>query len=361
MSYTGIKESTQRNPPRQPPDIELPPMAVFCPIPPAIHPCVGALEASSSQWLARYHYFGDEGHRHALLATNAAEFAARVAPYAITERLQIASDWDYWGFAFDDRSDDGPFATDVAAFTRYAHRLIRLLELRGPRLLDPDPLAAGLLDISTRFASYVSPAKHRHWVQAHRAWLFGVAAQVSAAEVDLDEYVAIRLNNAAGEVVTVMCELVGGYDVPLDEYHGPAVRALTEMSRLVAALDNDLHSYAKTLRLYEKNQQNIIGIIARCDECSVHTAVAKAICLRDRIMCRFVELSAQQRRLSADTRRYIQDLGFVIRGNIDWALTAPRYTAHGQSQTHTFSVAALPADCSRHSPGIRSIDWWWNL
>jgi len=93
----------------------------------------------------------------------------------------------------------------------------------------------------------------------------------------------------------------------------------------------------------------------------VHTAITKAICLRDRIMCRFLELSTQSRRLDADTGRYIQDLGHVVRGNIDWALTAPRYAAQEQMQASAFSIVDTPADCSRHSPGIPSIDWWWNI
>jgi hypothetical protein len=361
MNQTDARKSERHRPVAQSADIELPPMAVYCPIPPAIHPSAAAVEAASMVWLAGYHYFSEDADRRRLLATNSAEFAARVSPHANTERLQIASDWDYWGFAFDDHSDGGLFATDVAAFTTYAHRLIRQLEIRGPRLVDADPLTSAVIDISARFASCVSPAQHRRWVQAHRAWLFGVAAQVSATDLDLNQYLTIRLNNAAGEVVTVTCELVGGYSVPADECHSPVVQALTEMSRLLAALDNDFHSYAKTVVLQEKNQQNIISIIARQDHCSVHTAVTKAISLRDRIMCRFLELSAQSQRLDADTRRYIQDLGHVVRGNIDWALTVPRYAVQGQNQASTFSIVDTPADCSPHSPGIPSIDWWWNI
>jgi phomopsene synthease len=361
VNHASVRKSEGHGYVAQSVDIELPPMAVYCPIAPAIHPFAPVVEAASAVWLARYHYFGDDADGRALLATKSAEFAARVSPHAITERLQIASDWDYWGFAFDDHSDGGPFATDAAAFTTYAHRLVRLLEMRGPCLPDADPLTSAVIDISARFASCVSPAQHRRWVQAHRAWLFGVAAQVSATDLDLNQYLMIRLNNAAGEVVTVTCELVGGYSVPADEYHSPEVQALTEMSRLLAALDNDFQSYAKTVVLQEKNQQNIIGIIARQDHCSVRTAVTRAIALRDRIMCRFLELSSLSRRLDADTRRYIRDLGHVVRGNIDWSLTVPRYVVQGQEQASTFSIVDTPADCSPHSPGIPSIDWWWNI
>jgi hypothetical protein len=39
----------------------------------------------------------------------------------------------------------------------------------------------------------------------------------------------------------------------------------------------------------------------------------------------------------------------------------PRYAVQGQNQASTFSIVDTPADCSPHSPGIPSIDWWWNI
>jgi hypothetical protein len=99
MNHAGIRKSEGRGLVAQSADVELPPMVVYCPIQPAIHPSAAAVEAASAVWLAHYQYFGDDAFRRALLATKSAEFAARVSPHAITEWLQIASDWDYWGFA----------------------------------------------------------------------------------------------------------------------------------------------------------------------------------------------------------------------------------------------------------------------
>lgn len=86
----------------------------------------------------------------------------------------------------------------------------------------------------------------------------------------------------AGEVVTVTIELVGGYEIPDPEYNNPTIRALSEMTGLIAALDNDLHSFAKTVVMGETNQWNIIGVVAAQDGCSLEAAVDRAIPLRGR-------------------------------------------------------------------------------
>ncbi|MBF6137618.1 hypothetical protein IU501_32090 [Nocardia otitidiscaviarum] len=337
----------------------LPPIAVFCPIAPAIHPHADTLESRSMRWLAEYDYFGDS---RTLRGTKSAEFAARVSPNGITERLQIAADWDYWGFAFDDRSDRGELATDLAAFVRYAHRLLRMVETPESPPVSGDPLVAAVANISARFAAVVTPAQHRRWVAAHRAWLFGVAAQIGATEeLDIDRFLAIRLDNAAGEVVTATTELVGGYEVPDAEHAHPRIRALSEMARLIAALDNDLHSYAKTAANRESDRQNIVGVVTAGRRCDLTAGVADAIALRDRIMCRFLAVGATTRTFSSGTRQYVRDLEHVIRGNIDWAAAVPRYVVDGATVSEYFSISTTPADDSTHAPGIPCIDWWWDV
>lgn len=244
----------------------------------------------------------------------------------------------------------------------YANKVIRLLESPGSALLQADPLAQGLADISARFADVVSPVQHRRWTLAHRAWLFGVAAQIATTEMPtLDEYLTIRVNNAAGEVVTATAELVGGYEVPTSELELPRIRALGEMCRTLAALDNDLHSYPKTVALQEINQQNLVTVIATDRGCSVAEATVQAIALRDRIMCRFSRVAARRDGLSADTCRYLQDLGHVVRGNIDWAMQVPRYQVDGRLVEDIYTVGDTPTDASTDPPGISSIDWWWHI
>ncbi|WP_051714436.1 terpene synthase family protein [Nocardia rhamnosiphila] len=338
------------------------PPGIFCPIEPAIHPAVETVENRSIEWLRAGEFLDDHHQGRALIATKSAEFMARMAPHGCADRLQIASDWAYWGFAFDDRFDRGPLSKDLGGFVSYATEIVRVLEAPGSVLRETDPLVSSLVDISARFTACVTPVQHRRWVQAHRAWLFGVCAEMSATTTpSVDEYLAIRINNAAGEIVTVSTELVNAYEPPAAESELPRVRALTEMARVLAALDNDLHSHPKTVALNETNQHDLLTVIAARHACGPDEAIARAVRLRDRIMCRFLRAGTRTSGLSTDTRRYLQGLRHVVRGNLDWALDVERYRVDGRSVADCFTIDDSPTDSSPDPPGISSIDWWWQV
>lgn len=197
---------------------------------------------------------------------------------------------------------------------------------------------------------------------AQRAWLLGVAWQIRnqsrAVTPTLNDYIAMRINSAAGEPVTSMIEIVNDLDIPENDMTNPAVRACTEMSRMLASLDNDLHSYAKDIHRNEMDQ-NIVNVIVTERHCHPQDAVVTAMAIRDRIMCRFLLLrDLITPRQSAPTRHYLQDLGHVVRGNLDWGLKTPRYVVDGQHAPIP-QWADQPSDTGIQPPAS-SIAWWWD-
>lgn len=143
----------------------------------------------------------------------------------------------------------------------------------------------------------------------------------------LDDYLSMRLHSAGGEPTYAMLEIANGIDVPAVEMDSPAVCALTEMAILVAALDNDRHSYAKEADRGQTDQ-NIVTVLMAQDALSPEQALHKAVALRDSVLERFLALRAEvSRRSSADLRRYLDDLGHGIRGNIEWGLRVPAISA----------------------------------
>ncbi|CCB73200.1 protein of unknown function [Streptantibioticus cattleyicolor NRRL 8057 = DSM 46488] len=87
---------------------DMPP--VFCPIPSAIHPELALTLQRALAWLDRTGVCGDDVERAWVAGSHSAEFYARFAPEADTDRLWIAACWVYWGFAFDDACcDEGPW------------------------------------------------------------------------------------------------------------------------------------------------------------------------------------------------------------------------------------------------------------
>ena len=335
----------------------------FCPIESAIHPDVELIETRAHDWLLTRNYFGNLDNRERVIGSRSAEFYARMTPHAQVDRLQIAAEWTYWGFAFDDAyCDTFPWNVRPAEFAALAGRMVRMLEAPGMPPLAPDPYALALAELRDRFAAIGTPVQHRRWVLAQRAWLSGVTWQIGnqsrAVMPILDDYLAMRINSAAGEPVTSMIELANGPQIPADELEDPPVRACTEMSRMLASLDNDLHSYAKDIHRNEANQ-NVVSVIAAERHCSPQDAMVAAMAIRDRIMCRFLRLrDLITHRQSSITRHYLEDLGHVVRGNLDWGLNTPRYQVDGRAIAPP-QWTDQPFDDSDEPP-VPSISWWWD-
>jgi hypothetical protein len=348
--------------------------AVLCPIAPAIHPNVEAIESRAVAWIDRTHLYRTSRERAWMIGSNSAEWCARLMPDAVEERLQILTEWTYWGFFFDDqRCDSEPYCSQPGQLAELAGRLVRSLE-GPPRQLpaSTDPFIVVLQDLHGRLTDLVSPIQLRRWIDGHRHWLASVVWQNSYNErglvATLDEYLAFRGPATAGPVVVGLSDFAGGYELSEHACQHPAVRALTEMTCLIGGIDNDLQSWSKEQRL-QQSGQNVIAVLAHHYGNSAEAALGAAVALRNRIMQLFLTLSRQVAEgASEDLQRYIADLGHVIRGNLDWGRKVPRYTAQpehdadpirAQDREQSLSAASEPADAADLAD-IPSIAWWWN-
>nr|6TJZ_A Chain A, SVS_variant_AS3 [Streptomyces sp. CWA1]6TJZ_B Chain B, SVS_variant_AS3 [Streptomyces sp. CWA1] len=349
-------------------EVDLPP--IYCPLESAIHPRVHEVEKRAVEWIRRSGMCASEEERAWVIATHSADFFARFAPTAADEdRLLATSLWVYWGFAFDDhRCDNGPLSTRPAQFNALAGRVQRALE--APSAEDNgDRFVPALQDIARRFRSFGTPTQVRRFVHAHRAYLSGVAWQIGNQArghmPGLDDYLAMRLLSAGGEPTFAMLEIATGAEVPDREMHRPAVRALTEMAIMVAALDNDRHSLRKELSRGHTDQ-NIYSVLMHHRGMSLQEAVEEATKLRDRILLRFLELHDRVRPgAGAELSTYLQGLRHGIRGNAEWGLRVPRYLSLGRvpdpMEDAPLTWAESPSDSSPSPlPGAPSIAWWWD-
>ncbi|MEU2930188.1 terpene synthase family protein [Streptomyces sp. NPDC007251] len=302
------------------------------------------------------------------MATHSTDFFGRFAPVADDDRLLAAALWVYWGFAFDDaRCDNGPLSGRPAQFNALAGQVQRACETDSAR--PGDPYAVALQDIMRRFRSFAPPTQVTRFVHAHRAWLSGVAWQIGNQALGrmpgLDEYLTMRRLAAGGEPTYALLELATGAEVPDAELHRPAVRALTEMAMMVASLDNDRHSLRKELTLGHADQ-NVYTVLMAERGLPLQRAVEEACALRDRILCRFLELHERVRPTAgADLAGYLQGLRYGIRGNNEWGLRVPRYLSIGhwpdEMEDTRLAWSEEPYD-TRPGPveGAPGIAWWWD-
>lgn len=353
-----------------------PPVAIrhFCPVEPAIHPDVDLLERRAIDWLGRFDLVEGPVTMARLIGTNSAEFYARIAPRAPAERIQPAVHWCYWGFGYDDARSE-PHGASTARSVRRGAEVLRVVESPPPHPGLTDPYLLALADIRAGFGRFATDTQLRRWTNAHRGWLAGVAWEASNDErgvlPTLADYLAMRLGSCGGEPTTAMIEMANGAEVPSREMDAPLVVALTESARLVAALDNDLVSFAKEVHP-ERPGQVLVNVIARQYRCPTEQAWTRAAGLRDRVMVLFLRLGDRlPATASPELREYVRCLAHTIRGNLEWSLRVPRYQSTDQTRPASNGAApngAAPPEWTER-PGdpdpsplpVPRVAWWWDL
>ncbi|GAB2737077.1 hypothetical protein GCM10027174_07630 [Salinifilum aidingensis] len=337
----------------------------YCPIDPALHPDVDTIEKQAISWIDDIGMYEDATRRRHVIKSNSAEFFARFAPSGIAENVLLAAKWVYWGFAFDDvRCDNGPLSARPEEFVAVAGRVQRVLE--APHSLDAaeDPYLRALHDIGLAMRRQATPTQVRRFIDAHRAWLHGVAWQIGnqarGVRPPLNDYLAMRLGSSGGFPTMALLEIANGAEVPDGEMDHPAVRAASEAAVLTAGLDNDLHSYRREQRDRHADQ-NIITVLVENEGHSAEEALTEAVALRDRMMQVYLRLREQLLPdAGPELRTYLSCLGAGIRGNIDWGLRVPRYTAHdGPGESGHPGWARVPSDPDPTAPALPAISWWW--
>ncbi len=345
-------------------DFPLPPF--YCPWDSALHPDTAELEHRSRAWLEGQAFAGGEPGVTRLMGTRSAEFYARIAPEAKVDAMQVAVDWCYWGFAFDDARCDGVTRDTPSAFVALANQAVRVIETRGALLYPGDPYLVALADLAERMGYYATEPQMMRWAHAHRVWLMGAAWQLAETRlpVSLADYFSMRLGSCAGAPTTAMIEIVEGGVIPAAELDSPLVRAVTEMTWLIAAIDNDLVSARKELATGQADH-NLVTVLAADRRCSAADAAEATRRIRDRIMVRFLRLrDVAYRPGSAELRGYLTDLANLIRGNVEWSLAVPRYNSADQagrsSAAPTLVWADRPADAGPEPLPYPAISWWWD-
>lgn len=347
-------------------EVALPPL--FCPLESAVHPRVRQVEKRAVEWIGSSGMCASEEEKAWVVASHSTDFYGRFAPAADDDRLLATALWVYWGFGFDDaRCDQGPLSTRPAEFNALACQVQRACET--DTATGEDRYIGARKDILRRFRSLATPTQVSRFAHAHRAWLSGVAWQIGNQALGrmpgLDDFLTMRRLSAGGEPTLAMLEIATGAEVPARDLHRPAVRALTEMAMLVAALDNDRHSLHKELSR-DQADQNIYTVLMQERDLPLEGAVEVANGLRDRVLLRFLELHDRVRPTAGlELATYLQGLRYGIRGNNEWGMRVPRYLSLGHwpdaMEDTALTWSEEPSD-TRPGPleGAPGIAWWWD-
>lgn len=342
-------------------------LALYCPIPPEIHPRAEEVEARSVEWMTRQRIYSDERERLRLSRIRAGEFVARIMPSGTEASLQAAGDFFMWLFAFDDAfCDEGRFGQRPHGMAVYAGWLGHLLDSPHSEVLSEDPYAQSLRDLRLRLERVASPTQVRRWSDAVRSYLYAQVWEAANRDdqrvCDVDSYTVLRLYSGAVNVCPTLIDIVNGHEVSSRELARPLVRAAAEVAGTLVIWDNDLISYEKESRRSE-DLHNLLAVLMHARGCSMEEATHEAVKMRDAVMTLFLRLLAQgQVGASPGLSLYLKGLGNFVRANIDWSHRSGRYYDR-QERTELEGVVAFEQPFVGAPPleplPIPSIQWWW--
>jgi hypothetical protein len=341
----------------------LPPF--YCPISPDLHPAAHALGQQALIWLESIGLCESPELRAAAKAVRVGEFWGRAMPRTPgTAGLQLGADWNLWGFRFDDlRSEATSSRHGLPTFVQLVNHLQQAVEAPPTSQRSSDCHVRAIQDLNRRLRDLAGQVVVRRWEEAHRRWLMAETWQASlrsqAALPDLNDHTAIRIATSGGQILEVIMEVAENAEMTTRERETPEVRALSDAACAIAGFDNDIFSLRKESHGTHPTQ-NLIPVLQKENGYSLHEAVARAVQLRNQIMVLFAELCRQVRpTASGPLGRYLDNIGHMIRGNLDWSLTTPRYTLGDNPVTVTYTED--PTGISHTAPPIPAIAWWWSL
>lgn len=338
----------------------IPTPALYCPLPEERHPGRDLIARRSVEFLTRIGLCADVDGHALVFANRATDWCCRVAPRSTVERLQVVSDWVHLGFLIDDqRFDKGPLIRSPGRLVPMMMQLLQALEHpeAGP---DGDPFAAGWRDVSRRVRAHAHPAVARRWADGNLDWFFAVSClvghRVAGTMPTLDQYVNLGPRDRGMRLVGSLVEIGEGTNLPDTVREEPAVRAFTQAAYLLVTIASDVFSFCKE-SADQVLESNTVGVIRHARGCSGAEAMQATVALHDRVMCRYLRLRDV---VGADAgpalQVHVRQMDRLVRGNIEWSATTPRYAQTRRSERVTSEV---PGDDAPGPPGLANIDWWW--
>ncbi|MFI8499664.1 hypothetical protein ACIGFK_14355 [Streptomyces sp. NPDC085524] len=186
-----------------------------------------------------------------------------------------------------------------------------------------------------------------------------IASAVRGKPFTVDGYLDRIINGAKGAnsygPVVEICGNTG--TLPDDEREHPAIAALTTMMGLLITVHLDF--YTPWNEKGPDDHYNLIKIIAHEKGGTPDEAAVLAMELTNKLVDLFFRLSAQiTPQVSPPTRRYVENLGGFLRGNLDWARWTQRYV---NRSIILIDRTEPPASHTMCPPPYPLVAKWWDL
>ncbi|ROO61230.1 hypothetical protein EDC02_3162 [Micromonospora sp. Llam0] len=311
-----------------------PTSVVAPPFRPRANPYRSTLALASADWADRHGLTADPRRAARLRRANAAELAARAAPDADIDRVQLLSDLITWLFALDDRCDEDGLGTDPGRVAPVISQLMRTLD--GPGATPPtdpggpadrSPLALTLADLCHRVRRLGRPGVLLRFTASLHQYLFALLWEAGNRQQGrvpaVAEYIQMRRHAGAVLPSFALTDLAES-GLPHSRHRvDPKLARLNTVAADLVCWCNDLFSYGKE---HGQDPHNLATVIAHETGHGPAAALAAAaerfndglalfLRLQDEVL---TDAPPPVARLVATRRNW-------IRGTYDWSVNSSRY------------------------------------
>jgi hypothetical protein len=303
--------------------------ALYCPFPGAINPMYEAIEEHTYQWILDFQLTPNYEVFSRYRAYRYPLFIARSFPKG--DYTEVCNWCDFYMLLFivEDIFGEADIIERKETYAAFEVEFMEILEHnKRCRIRKDGPLLAALSDFWRRMSVCTSKSWQSKFVSGIKLMFRSLAWQfrhlISGVRPDPDEYMHMRQYLGATHLSTDCLEVTGKIFLGENIYAHPFVKKLTSISRNILCVANDLFSLSKDLsRIDRIGEYNMVTVLRYKYHISIEEAIYKTAAIHDDLVNEFIDLAQRIFIFDDHTnhmlRKYIEALGYQMRGNMDWS------------------------------------------
>lgn len=302
---------------------------LYCPFPIAIHPLVNQIEEHTNQWVLDFDLLDDLEAVAKFRSSMFGHFIGRSFPGADFIKISAWSDLNALLFILDDQIDAQDIIKDKESFFALMNRFIGVLQKQERCTIEEDGnVLAALSDFWLRIIAVTQEGWQRKFIKSIEDMFNGGYWQfehlLMGKKPQLEEYMKVRQYFGAAHLSTDALEGIADIYLPQYVYEDPIVHRLTELARNTICFSNDLFSFGKEQQEINNGAVfNLVMIVKEKYGLTLDQAIRKAANIHDEQIMEFIGLSQcvykYDDHINATLKTYIDALGVLQRGNIEWS------------------------------------------
>ena len=321
---------------------------LLSPFPGRINPLAEQADFYTAEWLGRFSLIRSHDELRHSQNGRFTWMVARMFPGANLNALGISADLNALLFLIDDHFDGaGGEAAKAPLFKGFIHRMIEILsETEDDGHKEKNNVLAAFRDIWLRLVAISTPAWQQRFreslVAALNANLWRMETLDNDQPVALADYLHYRPMIGGANFFTYLAEVMEGVVLPEHCFEHPHITRMMDLCAGSICWANDLFSFRKELA--EGDTMNLVMLLQQERGGTLSHAIKSAKQIHDRAVKEFIELAWNppvfgDEQTDALVKRFVQSLGVMMKGNIDWStLDTLRYR---QLQPEAASKAVL--------------------